>query len=224
MEEGVGEMGVKIRSPRLFISHAHEDKEYASVLKGQLSLFGVNAFVAHADIEPSSEWSKEIIDSIKKCDAFVPLLSDSFRDSNSRWPDQECGMAIILRKFMYPISVGGITPYGAMHGIQCERLEKQPKNAKWQGVTLKLCQKLIDRRKLSKAWVIESFSRSKTFWESNARTELLKYLENKKLLRRYDHSKIVTAALKNDQILNWNLQVFFVARSNSSCLFMVFHS
>src|SRR4051812_48308973 len=45
---------------RLFISHLAIHRKEASEIKIALQAYGVSAFVAHNDIEPTSEWQNEI--------------------------------------------------------------------------------------------------------------------------------------------------------------------
>jgi hypothetical protein len=69
-------------------------------VKGFLSTFGMDVFLAHDDLQPSAEWQKEIVQALRKCDVFIPLLTRSFH--SSLWTDQETGIAIARKKLILP--------------------------------------------------------------------------------------------------------------------------
>ncbi len=75
----------------LFISHRDSYKVKAFKLKEFLSIYGITGFVAHEDIETSSEWQKEIEKALFSMDALLALLSNGF--SASVWTNQEVGVA-----------------------------------------------------------------------------------------------------------------------------------
>jgi hypothetical protein len=84
-------------------------------LKWALRLFGVACFVAHEDIEPSSEWQKEIELGLGSTHALVALLTTDFHQSN--WTDQEVGWAMGRGIPVVPVRLG-VNPYGLMGKIQ----------------------------------------------------------------------------------------------------------
>ncbi len=193
---------MKVKSPELFIGHSHEDMRFINYLEKHLSIFGIKSFVAHRDITPSKKWEKEIINAMKKCDCFVPVLSKNFKNSETRWPDHEVGMAKVLNKFVYPISLEEVVPYGVIASLQPNRISNPDSKDELQPLVKHLCEELMDRKILKKAWVVKSFSESKNFEEGNQRCLLLEYADKKRLLKSYDPSEIVKAALNNNQILN----------------------
>ena len=75
---------------KLFISHPSSIKQTAKSLSNQLIQYGISAFVAHEDIEPSKEWIKIIESALVSCDALLALLNEDFKTSN--WCDQEAGI------------------------------------------------------------------------------------------------------------------------------------
>ena len=94
---------------RVFLSHLALNKFETTQLKDQLATFGVSAFVAHEDIEPTKEWQTEIESALATMDALVALLAPGFKESN--WCDQEVGVAI--GRQLPIISVRqGLDPYG----------------------------------------------------------------------------------------------------------------
>ena len=77
---------------QLFLSHSSEDKEIAHTIKDKLSLYGIDCFVAHDDIEPDAEWQNEIKTFLYKMDGLVAIISEYF--NRSHWTHQEIGVAI----------------------------------------------------------------------------------------------------------------------------------
>jgi hypothetical protein len=79
-------------SIRIFLSHLSEHQDYANQVADELKLLRIDAFVAHVDIEPDTEWQEQIEIALKTCDAFVGLLHVGF--SASHWTQQEVGWAL----------------------------------------------------------------------------------------------------------------------------------
>lgn len=78
---------------RLFISHVSESHVDASALANILrGCYGVDGFVAHADIEPSADWQTEIEASFQTMDALLAYLTPGF--AASLWCNQEVGWAL----------------------------------------------------------------------------------------------------------------------------------
>lgn len=107
---------------RLFISHITKKKEQASSLKAALEEYGITSFVAHEDIEPTSEWEKEIQRALNSMDCMVPMLYDGFHQSH--WCDQEVGVAIGRNITVIPLLVDGDSYglLGAYQGIKIKGL------------------------------------------------------------------------------------------------------
>lgn len=105
---------------RLFLSHLASFKVTTAHLKGALEKYGISAFVAHDDIEPSKEWQNEIESGLRTMDGFCPLLMDGFKESN--WCDQEIGFAVARNVLIIPVRKK-LDPYGFImkyQGIQGE--------------------------------------------------------------------------------------------------------
>lgn len=77
---------------RLFISHIAKHKDRATRLKECLAPYGIDAFVAHEDIQPTLEWQVEIERALHAMDAFLAIHTDGFRESF--WTQQEVGFAV----------------------------------------------------------------------------------------------------------------------------------
>lgn len=100
---------------RLFISHKADDKLLAADLRTHLRALGVYGFVAHEDIEPASEWVREIERALRGMDALLAVVTPTFRDS--LWTDQEVGAAIGRGVSIIPLRLGA-DPHGFMGRIQ----------------------------------------------------------------------------------------------------------
>lgn len=100
---------------RLFLSHVSRYKKEFSKLKEELLPLGICAFLAHEDIEPSSEWEQAIDLALRSADGLAPLLTEGFRESN--WTDQETGIAVARNLVIVPVKYG-IDPYGFVGKIQ----------------------------------------------------------------------------------------------------------
>ena len=167
----------------------------AGRIKRGLEYWGVDAFLAHEDIKPSKEWQEEIIENLRNCHVFMPLLTDHFRDSE--WTDQESGMARIESKIIIPLSVD-IQPYGFLGGYQAFKLDV--------GALDQSCEKILfvmrDHREL-KTKVHDSFIRSflgsTSFDEANARSKLLESLGPYSIRRV---NEIIRGSLANSQIFD----------------------
>lgn len=103
---------------KLFLSHISAFKKQTSMLQGALKKYGISAFVAHEDIEPSKEWQEEIESALHTMDALAALLMPGFKESN--WCDQEVGVAFGRNVLIIPV-MKELNPYGFIgkyQGIQ----------------------------------------------------------------------------------------------------------
>lgn len=100
---------------RLFVSHLATHREYAAELQESLAKYGISAFVAHNDIEPTAEWQTQIETALGTCDALVALLHPGFHES--RWTDQEIGYAMGRGVPVFSVRFGQ-DPYGFIGRFQ----------------------------------------------------------------------------------------------------------
>ena len=100
---------------RLFLSHLSSFKQTTGKLQAALRKFGVSAFVAHVDIEPTREWLDEIEAGLYSMDALAAVLMPGFKESN--WTDQEVGVAVGRGVLVIPI-MRGLNPYGFISKYQ----------------------------------------------------------------------------------------------------------
>jgi hypothetical protein len=76
----------------VFLSYNHKDRALAGKIKKRLEEYGIQAFLAHEDIEVSAEWRAEILRHLDLCSAIMPIVTENF--SESEWTSQEVGIAI----------------------------------------------------------------------------------------------------------------------------------
>jgi hypothetical protein len=100
---------------RLFLSHLSASRRKATALKASLDAWGISAFIAHQDIEPTKEWQTEIEAALSTMDVLVALLEPGFRDS--AWTDQEVGYALGRNIDAVPLLIG-VDPHGFIGKIQ----------------------------------------------------------------------------------------------------------
>jgi hypothetical protein len=100
---------------KLFLSHLSSFKKTTGLLQSALRKFGISAFVAHVDIEPTREWLDEIEAGLHSMDALAAILMAGFKESN--WTDQEVGFAIGRGVLVIPI-MRGLEPYGFISKFQ----------------------------------------------------------------------------------------------------------
>lgn len=107
----------------VFISYSSEEKKISGRLKRLLLKYcGYTAFIAHDDIPASEVWENEILNSIKKSDFFIPLISQSFKTSD--YADQETGYAVSLNKKIIPVKLDNTNPYGFINKFQALQYKK----------------------------------------------------------------------------------------------------
>ena len=100
---------------RLFISHLSSTKESAGKLRQSLRRFAISGFVAHDDIDPTREWQDEIEAALFSMDALAAIIVPGFFES--KWADQEIGVAIGREKLVVPI-MREATPHGFIGKFQ----------------------------------------------------------------------------------------------------------
>ena len=100
---------------RVFLSHLAAHKKVAGQLQESLKTYGISAFVAHNDIEPTLEWQSQIEAALATADSLVALLHPEFHKSN--WTDQEIGFAMGRGLPVFSVRLGQ-DPYGFIGRFQ----------------------------------------------------------------------------------------------------------
>jgi hypothetical protein len=118
-----GKKSIVLPETTAFISYSHKDRKFGAQAKGVLAEVGIDAFLAHDDLHVSDEWRERIIEELKRCDIFVPLLSSNFIES--KWAAQEIGFIISRPEVaIAPISLDGTTPFGFISHVQSRTITK----------------------------------------------------------------------------------------------------
>ena len=100
-----------------FVSYSHVDRKFGQQAKDVLDEVGIDAFLAHEDLETSEEWRDRILSELRRCDLFVPLLSKNFLES--KWAPQEAGfIASRPEVAIAPLSIDGTIPFGFLSHVQ----------------------------------------------------------------------------------------------------------
>ena len=185
----------RIDEVRVFISYSSLNKKGAGEIKRWLSKFGFNVFLAHDDIDPSLEWQKAIIDNLKVCHVFIPIITPEFNES--KWTDQESGMALITNKLIIPVSVSkGLNPHGFLSIYQALKLD--PKELE------KGCIKIVKAIKDNERYapivldlLIKSLKGSRSYASSEWKTSLISEFDS---FTKEQFNLILETAINNNQI------------------------
>ena len=155
---------------RLFVSHLSSNKARMSALKADLARWGISAFVAHEDIEPSREWMDEVEAGLETMEVMLVVVEPGFKESD--WCPQEVGFALGRKIDILPLRAG-LDPFGffgKFQGIQIKG--KLPKDVANEIVRL-LLKKPKHRDRL-----IQCIGKAFSGLQSNHKTEALETLES----------------------------------------------
>ena len=177
-------LDIKVDRITAFISYSSQEKKLAGRLKVFLQSYcGFEVFLAHDDIPGGIEWEKEIFNSIKENDFFVPLISEAFRQSE--YADQEIGIAVCLNKKIIPIKLESINPYGFINKYQALQYKilpvtyykPDPDNMNELGLAIGKIglayEKTSEIYVKTRASIIYAFCNSSSFNATNAAIQLL---------------------------------------------------
>jgi hypothetical protein len=97
--------------PRMiFISYSSKNGRLAREVKSELESAYYTCFLAHDDIEVSSDWHEEIWKALHACNTFLGLVTDEF--NASAFCQQEVGAALALEKARLLVRLGVPDPPG----------------------------------------------------------------------------------------------------------------
>ena len=106
---------------KAFISYSTINKQIAGQIKEILDDYNIGSFLAHEDIGVSEKWKDCIVEELKSCHVFVPLLSKEF--IQSEWAPQEIGFAFSRSSILIiPLSVDDTVPFGFISHIQGKQI------------------------------------------------------------------------------------------------------
>jgi hypothetical protein len=179
---------------RLFLSHSSKNKVHASHIQKASRKFAISVFVAHEDIEPTKEWQNEIELALSSMDSLAALLTDDFKDS--KWCDQEVGIAIGRKVLIIPIR-SGIDPYGFVGKYQGVAANKKTPEDLCEEIFKILLKNDQTKSTITNA-IVHKISNSESFAESKDTVALLKNASDNITPEMKD--KLVTATKVNRQV------------------------
>lgn len=187
----------RVPTIKAFISYSHEDRKYGAKAKAVFAEFGIEAFLAHEDLEVSDEWRACIIKELQSCGIFVPLLSANFLAS--KWAPQEVGFIISRPEVaIAPISLDGTTPFGFISHVQGRRVSKE-------GITRELLIEPLAKRMPRQILpgLIKLASKAGSF--RSAETLMAPLVEHFGTMTRDEAQALAEASVSNSQI--WAAQL-----------------
>lgn len=157
----------------VFLSHKWEDAAYMGSIKKVLAdHYGIDAFVAHDDIEPSKKWREVIKAALSSCHVLVAVLHPKFHES--QWCDQEVGWALGRNVPVVTVRRDGVprTNDGFLEEHQDIPLRPDYGSGEWYVAESIFCVVLGDPRThavglkaLAEAFVSSpSYEKTRTFW------------------------------------------------------------
>lgn len=107
----------------VFISYQTSNKHVAGKLQGIFQEIGISAFLAHEDIEVSTEWRERILEELGKATMFISILSNEYFESP--WCVQESGIAAYRGITSLHLSIDGNIPQGFSSNIQSVKIDPE---------------------------------------------------------------------------------------------------
>lgn len=190
-------MSVNVRIPlEVFISHADENKTQAREVADAIKTHeGINVFVAHEDLEPGTDWKKELTEKINQCDVFIVLLTDKFHIAE--WTEQEVGIAHAFKKRMIPIRFDSTLTTGFMTDFQATKISYPLQDHEIKNlVDVMVAYSDEGQRRTNE--LIEQLRSATSFIEANACARILFGATNK--FTQEQINKIAQAYLENYEI------------------------
>ena len=178
---------------RLFISHLAVHRKWAGELQESLLAYGISSFVAHNDIEPTTEWQNQIETALSTCEALVALLHEKFHES--KWTDQEIGFAMGRSVPVFSVRFGE-TPYGFIGRFQAFNGGKTEPSTLARELFESYRKNKQTKKRMSEV-LISLFEQSGAFAEAKAR---IGYLEELDIWEPSFARRILAAAESNGQI------------------------
>lgn len=178
---------------RLFLSHLSTQREVAASLQDEFLRYGISAFVAHNDIEPTVEWQTQIESALATCDSLLALLHQGFHTSN--WTDQELGYAMGQGVPVFSVHYGQ-APYGFIGRFQAFSGRNKTASDLAREVFDGLRRHKQTQRLMSEV-LVQQFEQSGSFAEAKTR---ITYLEELEVWEPSFNARIRAAAAANSQI------------------------
>lgn len=154
---------------RAFVSHLSRNRKRVAQVKDALAGWGISAFIAHQDIEPSREWQAEIETALATMDVMVAVLEPGFRES--AWTDQEVGYALGRGVDVIPLLVG-VEPHGFIAKIQGIHIKSKLPSAVAEDLAMVLL-----RRARHRATMLTAMTRALAAASSEIKTARVRRLD-----------------------------------------------
>lgn len=100
---------------KAFVSHNDDDRGLAIAVREALAIWGIECFLAHADIPGGVDFEERIYREVRSSHLFIPVVTPIYRQSV--WTDQEIGIALGCEKPILPASDGHTPPHGFIRSI-----------------------------------------------------------------------------------------------------------
>ncbi len=199
---------------KLFISHKSEHQKIVSELASSLLSYGISCFVAHEDIEPTTEWRNEIENALRSMDVFLAFLTDDFSEGD--WTNQEVGFAIAREVPIIPLKISSKNPCGFMSVYQALKGQVDNPEQLADGIFNLISQK-FDKNSLVKKATIAAFINSTNFRDTFS---AFKKLQTFKDFTNIELENLVNGFNTNNQLygchlINSKKQFFKFLESNS---------
>jgi hypothetical protein len=185
-----------------FISYASDIKKTAGRIKAYLDRYGFNCFLAHEDIQPQTEWPKEIIAALEQCDLFLPLLTTGFIESF--FCQQETGFAYCRDVEILPVMISK-APMGMIADLQAVKFNREDFESSCWKIVVHVGKKKTLSRPVIDALII-LFGESGTYNEAAERA--------KKILNEFDFSKEQIADIRKHIKRNYQIHETKEARDS----------
>ncbi len=180
----------------VFISHADEDKKIAREIAVQIKQNeGINVFVAHDDLEPGSNWKKDLTQKIFECDVFIPLLTKNFH--SAEWTEQEVGIAHAFKKRMTPIRFDDTSTVGFMTDFQATKISYPLDEHEINNIVSTVIAYSDEGQRIVNNLIDQLYS-SDSFYDANANARIL--FNTTKKFTPEQVNKIAQAYIMNNQI------------------------
>ena len=182
-----------VKQIKIFFSYSTENRKEVGRINRNLEGEVFKGFLAHEDINPSREWQDEIHRNLRECDVFIPYITKKFKES--KWTDQECGIAYAHSKLIIPLEVE-LAPYGFINKYQSLKFDPEY----ILSGTVKIVQTILDNKRFGdlKELIIEQFIGSKNFDSANVFSSILKDYPT---FSEEEVKRISKGSFKNNQVL-----------------------
>jgi hypothetical protein len=180
---------------KIFLSYSNEDKDLAGKIKKGMEDYGLDVFLAHEDVKPSSEWMEAIHEELNLCNVFIPILTDCFNES--LWTDQETGFAVARSVYIIPLKIN-VDPHGfigKIHALSFDVNNIEDSNMKIISLIASNCNVGV----LFRDALVNKFGKSENYKEAENNTKrLIKFVPyNEQQIRN-----VIDRTMNNYQILD----------------------